>query len=323
MCNQTERESQPRSRSRPRSQRKHALLLTAESFHCTDEKGEKGPLPPSQTSTLFTVAFLVLALIINEQLYRLLFDTSSVIDLHPILQDQRNRHILARHIAVDGFACAIVAFLGYTNRHLLQKHQLTALNRQNSDGFQSRMHGYTPAGHQVLLFFFAYQCKNMYDTIKWNDGIIFVLHHLLAGATAWGGMYPGVASIYALFFMGISEISTCILCLLANFDEEFGVRGLDQAFPKIRIGLAAAFVVTFVICRIVLWPIFTFHFVADVRLTLAKDDDDDGAKHKHSNAKKNTLRMMLVSVCGLSLLQMLWLGEIVVTAKREIGEMLL
>eukprot|EP00979_Chaetoceros_neogracilis_P006711 scaffold1372_cov289-Chaetoceros_neogracile.AAC.15 len=137
--------------------------------------------------------------------------------------------------------------------------------------------------------------------------------------------------------MGISEISTCILCLLANFDEEFGVRGLDRAFPITRIVIAAAFIVAFCICRIILWPIFTFHFVADVRLTLKQNDDVVAGTAAGggttaagtgvtggliSNAEKNTLRMMLVSVCGLSLLQMLWLGEIVMTAKKEITDLL-
>lgn len=309
-------------RSYPHPQRKHSLLLTSESFHCTDEKGEKGPLPPSRTSTLLTVAFLVLALILSEQLVRFIFNSSSFINLHPIMENENNRHILSRHIAVDGLACSVVAFLGYRNRHLLNSHNLTALNRQNSEGFHARMHGYTPAGHQVLVFFFAYQCKNMHDTIRWNDGIIFVLHHILAGATAWGGMYPGVASVYALFFMGISEVSTCILCLLANFDDEFGVKGLEQAFPLTKIVLALAFVVTFLICRIVLWPIFAFHFVADVRMTLKREE---GVVDKHgqgpSRAARNTLKFMLVSVCGLSLLQVLWLGEIVTIAKKEIGAM--
>jgi redox-sensitive bicupin YhaK (pirin superfamily) len=71
--------------------------------------------------------------------------------------------------------------------------------------------------------------------------------------------------------------------------------------------------------------------VADVRLTLKQNDATavaggtavTGVKGGLiSNAEKNTLRMMLVSVCGLSLLQVLWLGEIVMTAKKEITELL-
>ena len=300
-------------------QRNHSLLLTSDSFHCTDEKGEKGPLPPSQTSTLLTIAFLVLVLVISEQLVRVIFNTSFIINLHPVLEVERDRHILSRHIGVDGLSCFTVAFLGYRNRHLMKIHNLTALNRQNSDGFHARMHGYTPAGHQVLVFFVAYQCKNMHDTIKWNDGIIFVLHHILAGATAWSGLYPGVASVYALFFMGISEVSTCILCLLANFDEELGVKGLDQAFPLTKVLLGIAFSITFILFRIVLWPIFAWHFVSDVRMTLKREE---GVVDQHgqgpSRSARNTLKFMLISVCGLSLLQMLWLGEIISVAKKEI-----
>ena len=90
----------------------------------------------------------------------------------------------------------------------------------------------------------------MYDTFYWNDGLVFVAHHLLAGAAAWGGMYPGIGPTYAIFFMGVSEVSTTVLVILANFDDDMGVKGLAEAFPISRIVTAAAFVVAFLACRI-------------------------------------------------------------------------
>lgn len=294
------------------SHKKTSLLLTIDSFHCVDEKGDKkGPVPPSMLSSVLTVAFIVMILVLHEQIYRfLLFQFAR--DLHPVLDIEKHRHILARHIAVDAFSCAVVAFIGYKNRHFLS--QFLSLQRDNN--FHQRLHQYNPAGHQVLLFFFSYQVKNMYDTIKWNDGIVFILHHVFAGAAAWGGMYPGVASVYSLFFMGISEISTCILCLLANFDDDFGVKGLDQAFPFTRIVLAFAFVVAFIMCRILLWPIFTFHFLGDARQALERNGPFETPE------VKNALRMMMVACCGLTILQVIWLGEIVMISKQEISKLL-
>lgn len=287
-----------------------SLLLTFDSFHCTDEKGDKGPRPPSKTSSILTVAFIVLILVLHEQIYRFLLYAFAR-DLHPVLEIERHRHILARHIAVDSFSCAVVAFISYKHRHLLSH----LLKFQRDDNFHQRLHQYNPAGHQVLLFFFSYQVKNMYDTIKWNDGIIFVLHHIFAGLAAWGGMYPGVASVYSLFFMGISEISTCILCLLANFDDDFGVKGLDQAFPLTKIILAVAFVVAFVVCRILLWPLFTFHFMEDAKQALKRNGPFE------TPAVKNALRMMMVACSALSVLQVIWLGEIFMIARQEISTM--
>jgi TLC domain. len=294
-------------------QKKTSLLLTIDSFHCVDEKGDKkGPVPPSKVSSSLTVAFIVMVLVLHEQIYRfLLFHFAR--DLHPVLEIERHRHILARHIAVDAFSCAAVAFIAYKHKHFLR--QFWTMRRDQN--FHHRLHQYNPAGHQVLLFFFSYQVKNMYDTIKWNDGIVFILHHVFAGAAAWGGMYPGVASVYSLFFMGISEISTCILCLLANFDDDFGVKGLDQAFPMTRMILGVTFVVTFVICRILLWPLFTFHFLGDARQALERNGPFE------TPAVKNALRMMMVACCGLSILQVIWLGEIVMISKQELSKLLL
>lgn len=156
----------------------------------------------------------------------------------------------------------------------------------------------------------------MYDTIKWGDGIIFVLHHILAGGTAWLGMYPGVSSLYAIFFMGISEISTAVLCLLANFDDDFGVAGLDEAFPITKVLIAVFFVVLFIVCRVLLWPLFTYHFIHDTNIILKRDGV------RETTTVKNTLRVMRFSLSGLTVLQVLWLGEIIVTAKKEIEALL-
>lgn len=306
-------------------QKKPSLLLSSSSFVCCDDKGEK-LLPPSIASSMLTIVFIVVVLAIHEMIYRVTLNSPSVIALHPVLEVQHNRHILARHIAVDSFSCFIVAYLGYKNRHLLKKANVFTLKRNDDPTdvtgnnrdftdchFHRRLYQYVPEGQQVLLFFFAYQVKNMYDTIVWNDGLLFVLHHIFAGATAWFGMYPGVAGIYALFFMGLSEISTCILCLLANFDPDLGVTGLDEAFPSTRIVLATVFVVLFILCRIILWPICAYNFVKDCRLGLSRDH-----KVYETRAVKNTLKFMLVSVTGLTLLQILWLGEIFVMGKQEI-----
>ena len=292
-------------------QSKPSLLLSSSSFHCYDDKGEKGPLPPSKTSALLTVVFIVLFLFAFEHSIRALI-TTFLSDYDPVMELERHRHILARHIAVDGFSCGICAFVGFQNRHEL-KHLLTL---ERNDNFHKRIHGYHPGGQQVLLFFFAYQVKNMYDTIVWEDGVLFIFHHILAGATAWFGMYPGVGSLYAIFFMGISEIPTSILCLLANFDPELGIIGLEEAFPMSRLALATSFVVTFIICRILLWPLFTYHFHHDAKQALKKEGENGRPLVKFA------VKLILYCCYGLSALQLVFLGEIIVTAKKEIAQFL-
>eukprot|EP00562_Extubocellulus_spinifer_P012898 CAMPEP_0178548386 /NCGR_PEP_ID=MMETSP0697-20121206/5172_1 /TAXON_ID=265572 /ORGANISM="Extubocellulus spinifer, Strain CCMP396" /LENGTH=186 /DNA_ID=CAMNT_0020181065 /DNA_START=6 /DNA_END=566 /DNA_ORIENTATION=- len=185
----------------------------------------------------------------------------------------------------------------------------------SEDGYDKRMFTYHPASQQVLLLFFAYQVKNTYDSYVWNDGIIFILHHILSGVTAWGAMYPGCAHFYALFFMGISEVSTAVLCLLANFDDEFGVIGLGDAFPMTKVALGGVFAVAFVICRTVLWPICTYHFLRDSKNALKSTSP-------MAQSRKKWIRLFMFCSVGLSILQVIWLGQIVWTIKEEVEKMM-
>ncbi|GMI21434.1 hypothetical protein TeGR_g14572 [Tetraparma gracilis] len=174
-----------------------------------------------------------------------------------------------------------------------------------------------PAGHDLLQFFAAYQLKNLYDTVVWDDGALFVAHHVLSGLVAWGGMHAGgsggggLGQVYAVFFMGISEVSTALLVLLANFDDELGVPGLADAFPTARIVLGAAFTVAFVFIRIAVWPWVAYLFLRDVRAAL-RDESDELAK-----ARRPWLLVIGGILGALTILQFVWLAEI---ASRGWGE---
>lgn len=308
MCKPTEIKFKATCRSKP------TILLTQSSYHCTDEKGEKGPLSPSKTSTFLTVGFFVLLLCASEQLF-IHFIKTYCAHLHPVMDVARNQQVLARHVGVDGLGIFLVSTLGIKNRHVLSP-LLTVKSFKRSDSETEgpkRIHTYLPEGHQVLLAFFAYQTKNMYDTVVWNDGILFILHHLFAGATAWLGMYPGVAGVYGLFFMGISEFPTCTLCLLANFDPELGVDGLSEAFPTIKAILAVMFVTSFITIRIIVWPALTYHFWGDCLTVLKRDSV------KETSTVKIALKAMMTSSALLTLLQFIWLGQIVIESKKEIA----
>jgi len=122
-------------------------------------------------------------------------------------------------------------------------------------------------------------------------------------------MYPGAAHFYAIFFLGISEVSTAILCVLANFDEIHGVVGLAEAFPKTRALIAVLFVVAFLCCRTVMWPFVGYHFMMDSFAAL---------KSNHTWERKLYLKVLMVIFGGLTLLQVLWLGQIIVMGREEI-----
>lgn len=285
---------------------------------------------PTLPSTLLTVAFYVGVLFIVEHVTRFIIGTQ-LIHLDPILEIEMNRHIIARHMAVDFFSLVVCATLAIMNRdvcteiitHFFATFTMSGTTKNNTknlsillmtkETYEERIFAYHPAAQRLTLFFFTYQVKNMYDTIYWNDGIEFVLHHILAGAAAWGGMYPGCCHFYALFYFGFSEISTAILCLLSNFDPKYGVAGLEDVFPKTKLFLGALFVTSFIICRLILWPYATYYFARDTMLAIKSNVP-------RADGRRGYLWVIYCCCVGLSLIQVLFVVMIVQTGKEEIAK---
>ena len=308
-----------------------SLLLTHDSFVFPDIPDKDDELKhqkrnphlhglngPSLPSTLLTVAFYVGVLFFLEHVTRHVIAQFAYVD--PVLENERNRHILARHIAVDFITLVMCAYIAITNRHVCRdmiQHGIS-FGRSNSmmdENFAERIFKYHPGSQRLMTIFFVYQVKNMYDTIIWGDGIEFVLHHIFAGAAAWGGMFPGCCHFYALFYFGFSEISTAILSLLANFDPVHGVVGLENVFPKTKIVLGALFVTSFFICRVVMWPFTTYYFARDTMKAIKSDVP-------RANGRRGYLWVIYSCCAGLSLIQLLFVYMIIQTGKEELAKLM-
>jgi len=295
------------------------LLLTTSSFNTItkkDDDDKQQPQRPSKKSTYVTLVFMVVSSFLLERLCRMLI--SNYQNFHPILEIEVNRMILARHIAVDFLSCGTFSLIGVLNIDKCQDLFSRMLYRSDSmplAGYEKRLFTYIPAAQQIALMFLAYNIKNTFDSIVWNDGPEFIFHHILSAATAWGAMYPGCGHFYVIFFMGLSELSTLFLCLLANFDDDYGVKGLGEAFPIVKIMLGAAFVIAFVICRTIIWPFASYYFVTDVFQAL-KDD------HALCQGRKRWMKCFVTTLGGLSILQVVFLGQIFIMGKAEIEKLL-
>ncbi|GMH87337.1 hypothetical protein TrVE_jg12449 [Triparma verrucosa] len=273
---------------------------------------------PSKSETMLTVVFWVILFFVAENtlLQTLNYFSPS---LHPVFSPSLlNRRILSRHIGTDAFGCITVSYLGLQSSHYLSlfKKKFFSSSVKINPNYENRLWEYIPASQRILTIFLAYQFKNLYDSIIWSDGPEFIAHHILAGSAAWGGMYPGVGSVYGIFFMGVSEISTTVLVILANFDDDLGVKGLAEAFPGLRVVSAVGFVVAFIGCRIVAWPWVSWFLLKDIKNALANGDD------KKAKERKVWLVGIGFILGSLTLLQFLWLGQIFVMGKQEIDKML-
>lgn len=314
-----------------RKRRSSSLLLTHESFVFSDipdkddENKHKGKNPhihglggPSLASTILTVSFYVAILFLTEHLCRLFIAQYAHLD--PVLENETNRHILARHIGVDFTSLLFCAYIAVTNRHACKElfdHGMAygKSDFMGDDTFEDRVFKYHPAAQRLLTIFFVYQVKNMYDTIIWGDGIEFILHHLLAGAAAWTGMFPGCCHFYAIFFFGLSEISTAILCLLANFDPDFGVIGLEKVFPVTKFILGGLFVTSFIVCRLIMWPFISYYISKDILKAIRGD-------HPRANGRRGVLWLILICCWGLTAIQGIFVHMIYKTGKEEFGKLM-
>ncbi len=285
------------------------LLLTSGSFLQT-VKDKKTPTKPSKKSVCLTIAVLVTFLVLSELLHRYAIGLF-LMDYHPLFAVEKHRNVLARHIGVDSFACLIISFIAYINRHLL--HDVWTFKRSSDpQKAYDRIHTYHPEAHRVLMFFIAYLVKGTYDAMHWDTTGVMTTHHIVSMAVAWFGMYPGVAQMYGIFFMGISEFSTCVLCLLANFNPEKGIVGLDELLPNTKIVLGVLFAVTFLFFRVYLWMLFTYHFLLDSLIVLRRNTA------KETRTLKSALRMMVFSCVALTFLQVFWLSKIFAGIKKEL-----
>ena len=237
---------------------------------------------------------------------------------HPLLEIPVNRWILARHLFVDTFSCVVLSLLGWWNRHLSLEPMYRAILGGSSkapcmtkDGYERRLFGFDQASCRIGVFFLAYQIKNTIDAVLWNDGAVYIFHHIMAMIGAFGSVHPQVASYYASFFLGLSEISTAILCVFANFQDVGGVVGLGDAFPLTKVVVGCVFVASFVVCRCIMWPIASYYFVRDAFWAL-------GDNSPLVKGRRTWILVFVFCLIGLSVLQITWLGEILTIGYQEL-----
>jgi len=156
------------------------------------------------------------------------------------------------------------------------------------------------------LYIMFTTCSHIFCCIQTHTHITY---------TYRGGMFPGCCHFYALFYFGFSEISTAILCLLANFDPDFGVVGLDKIFPKTKIVLGALFVTSFIVCRLILWPYTTYYFWRDTTKAIRSD-------HPRVEGRRGFLYLLCTCCAVLSAIQFVFVAMIVKTGREELDKLL-
>ena len=92
---------------------------------------------------------------------------------------------------------------------------------------------------------------------------VFLIHHVLAGLTAYLSLEFQMMHHYAIFFGGCSEISTMAL-VWVDLDRFFPASGQNNAWATFIFVNQVIFVLTFIAYRIIGWPINSVTLWKDV-----------------------------------------------------------
>lgn len=250
---------------------------------------------PSNQSLAFTgVCALVLLCAVESSFYAFTCWRARV-SPGPILGHPRHRRMLSRR------AFEVLMMASFTVQGLWAHDALGGFS-----GYASayggdpvrRMLAYEPFALRLALSQLVYQAYNTYISARDGDGPIFLAHHVATGLLCFLALHPFVLS-YAPFFLGLSELSSALLCALATTDEAHGVPELANVFPVTQKVLGVVFALTFTVFRIVLWPYVSYLFWHDTLAVLAAGAHPAWVCYT-----------FLVFNAGLSGLQVLWFGEI-------------
>lgn len=242
-----------------------------------------------------------------------------------ILNDASARSVLARSVMNTCFL-GTCAWRGYSMWYLFARSStdnpspaslFAALSsRDEAAGFihgfvpstpHRRLYAHYPHFQRLAAIMAAFQVKNLADTLIYNDGAVFFVHHIITVTTAVLALHP-FAHFHGTFFFGISEISTTVLALLANFDRQHGVPRLEAEYPAARLFIGMLFASSFVVIRGILWPIFSYLFIRDCLYVLRTDTAHDRA----------VVWGFVVMLLTLSCMQAIWLVQIVLTIHGDV-----
>lgn len=173
---------------------------------------------------------------------------------------------------------------------------------------QRRLYYHDPDFQRLAAVMAAFQLKNLADTIAYSDGAIFFVHHVITVTTAVLALHP-FAHFHGTFFFGISEISTTVLALLTNFSSDHGVPALEADYPETRKFVGALFAASFFLIRGLLWPVLSYFFVADCLHVL---------RHESQAHDRGVVWLFVAMLATLSVMQVLWLGQVGLGVYREI-----
>lgn len=181
-----------------------------------------------------------------------------------------------------------------------------------------RMGMLLPLSKTICMAQAGYELYNVIDAYLFGTWV-YVAHHLVAFACGALAVVYTYCQLYGIFFLGLSEVSTAVLCIVVLFetDQGQGVAGWNERYPVFRLAIGGVFVVLFTVFRLILWPWVSWHFWVDSLGVLAAETKDESmVSVEHPFA---VVMFYLACNVALTLLQAVWGAEILKTSAQALG----
>ena len=221
----------------------------------------------------------------------------------------------------DMFAFQIVSgttFVGiggwaFYDWHVLQRNN--SVRSKSTTTALGRLYGHHPTAQWITVVNLAYQLWDFAIslTIPEYCTAIMMTHHVVAATVAWSALYNDMLGYYALFFLGLSEVSSIFLVSMDVASSYFELRpgSLAQLFFQHVTG--PLFAGTFIYYRVILWWPTSWQLAQDVVevVSTTRTAGDDTSKSDQVRPGRNwILYLWVVLNFPMGLLQLYWMSLI-------------
>ncbi|CAM9673426.1 unnamed protein product [Chrysoparadoxa australica] len=175
-------------------------------------------------------------------------------------------------------------------------------------GTEDRLYGVLEEAEIVGIPNLAYQVYDLAATIAIAKlcKMEMVAHHIIAVGLAYQLLRDEYCHYYAVFFLGLTELSSVPLSVVDIFKH---FRELGDKYAGLNTALRLAFAVLFLLVRCIWWPLVSVQFYQDTFESFSK-----GTVHD-----TGVVLFFLVSNILLTLLQWYW-GFLIVRAALKMAQ---
>lgn len=177
---------------------------------------------------------------------------------------------------------------------------------------EDRIYGLDPGALLLAEFSAAFQFYDlvsslMIDSLRLSDRIG---HHVIASILGFWSYHHGILLYYALFFFGVSEVSSVFLAFV-DFFKEFAELRNPRQYPllaQLNEVTRNIFACVFLTIRVCYWPYVSIKFWADALDAL-----------KHAKPHPIEITCIMLANIGLTLLQFYWAFLILKQIYKKFG----